>query len=1406
VTAPADERDPLDEIAEDFLQKRRSGTYPSITEYVSRLPGRAEEVRDLLSALVMVEELKPDPDATVGHRSPDARAGPASVPDQVGEFRIIREIGRGGMGIVYEAEQESLGRRVALKVLYPRSAHSAVQVRRFLREARLAARLHHTNIVQVFGVGNSDNLHYYSMQFIKGLGLDKVMDDLRRLDVPGLPAVLGRSPAPPSSGSSPTDVSLSLAGDGPLRDLDAEPDDRQAVLPGPAPAEVAGDSQRRYMHSVARIGVQTAEALEYAHKLGTLHRDIKPSNLLLDAHGTVWVTDFGLAKALEDENLTESRDLIGTLRYMSPERFRGQADARSDVYALGLTLYEMIALRPAFEARDRPGLVYQISHVEPVPLHRLNPAVPRDLETIISKAIEKSPSDRYHTASALASDLRRFLEDRPIEARAVSASERIVRWARRNPGVAALAGTVMVLLALLAVGATIAAVQLDIKHRFAVSSLEQALRAQDDARRRLWESLLDHARAVRRSGSIGQRFDGLRAIGEASALGVHLDRAVALRDEAVACLALVDLKSDWSHKLPDAVDDAAVAVDRTFERYVRPDSDGALLMHRCRSNDLILRLPPIGQIPASIRFSADGRFLGVSYVGESPEFVVWDLRTSQPRIREIRGVQGAAFDINPAGNILATGHRDGTVRLHDLETLAEAKEIPVGAVPHALSFDPSGRQLAVASLVDDAAIQVIDLSASDPRPQLRHAVAGGAYAIAWHPDGQRLCVGGTSNRVHLLRADKELSVVRTFSGHYGAVVALAIHPAGELLASGSWDGTVRLWDLRTGRQLLQGPLPDATYLSFSADGRLLGPGRDGVDFWSWEVAAGGQCRSLVASSPHVQQTWSIDFRDSGDLLISTGPSGARLDSPERGEPLAVIPLVWNSSAIFEPDGQHLLTSGRNGLERWPIRSDGSERARKLILGPPRPVGMPPGLPIERICISADGQTLAVVVDHERGRMAVVDMCGQSPVLTFGNHPGAERLSLSPDATRLATGTWKGSGVKIWNTRDGTLERTISEQGSCDVVFSPDGRLLLTGSSAVYRCWDVSSGSMLYEIPRRHAGGQPGKGAFSPDGSLIAIAPTRSLVQLIEAGTGHPLVSLEPPDPRHIASMGFSPDGSRLAVTFNDETILLWDLRAIRGALAELHLDWNAPEPANAASRDKNSTPPDLTIEIQPHPGDALVALADRLVAAGDIAGAAARYAEAIEAGRFTPTSGLALAILRLETGDEEGYRALCEKLLNQFGGDLPPEVCNTISWTCAIGKNAVADYGAAIELAERSVASQPSSNRLNTLGAALYRAGRYNEAFDRLQQAVARHGSGGTADDWVFLAMTEEMRGNHAQAQGWLRRIDEAIIADDAQMRTQGRAPWRQRLGLKLLHAEARELIESRHSTAARSEPVQSSP
>jgi serine/threonine protein kinase len=476
------DRNPVEVLADEFARRCRQGERPSASEYAEKYPEYAEEIRDLFPSVGMMEQLnrKENVERELLERHSKFQGKPF---ERIGEFEILREIGRGGMGVVFEARQKSLGRRVALKVLSSGFLSTPKQLLRFHREATAAARLHHTNIVPVFGVGEQDDMHYYVMQFIDGVALDEVLRVLRKSETNDSCTAEETPKLPTTDTSSPSES----------RSSNFELDDAPASVSAIQAAECLNAAG--HCKAVARIGLQVADALRYAHAQGVLHRDIKPANLLLDTQGATWIADFGLAKLAENDALTKSGDIVGTLRYMAPEQFYGQGDERSDIYSLGLTLYELLTLRQAREElRDAQGFEQFACRSLPAP-RSIDSDIPRDLETIVLKAMAPEPDRRYASADAMAEDLERFLDDRPILARRASTAERMWRWGRRNPLSAMLTVSTLSLLVLIAVVASVSSVRTKMALARSDSDrkqVEQTMKLVESQRNRAQD---EHARA-----------------------------------------------------------------------------------------------------------------------------------------------------------------------------------------------------------------------------------------------------------------------------------------------------------------------------------------------------------------------------------------------------------------------------------------------------------------------------------------------------------------------------------------------------------------------------------------------------------------------------------------------------------------------------------------------------------------------------------------------------------------------------------------------------------------------------------------------------------------------------------------------------------------------------------------------
>jgi WD40 repeat protein/serine/threonine protein kinase len=1214
----------LTRLADEFAARYRAGERPALEEYLDRYPHLADEIRELFPAMVELEQGKED------HEEAGEQAAPATPPvQQLGDFRILREVGKGGMGIVYEAEQVSLGRHVALKVLPKTLLIDARAKRRFEREAKAAAKLHHTNIVPVFGVGEQDGLPYYVMQFIQGLGLDEVLDELKKLQ-PGN-ARSGSVPAgelrvsrkelsavhvarslltgefvckednPAAEAASP--IADTVCPENPGAESARAPalsdsftlSSSSVVLPGRnREGSKAKHKKATYWQSVARVGVQVAGALEYAHKQGVQHRDIKPSNLLLDTQGTVWVTDFGLAKAEGAENLTHTGDILGTLRYMPPEAFEGRSNARSDVYSLGLTLYELLAFRPAFAEKERHRLIKQVTQEEPARLGKLNRQVPQDLETIVHRAIDKDPQQRYASAGALAEDLQRFIDDEPIRARRVSQTERLRRWCRRNPVVAGLMAAVFVLVAAVAVVASVAYVQTSLALRREAGERAEAQRERGRAESNLYHSLVREAQALRRLRDSGYRRKVWDRLQQALALETPDKDVTQLRQEAVACMGdFVGLEPTTWPDTPSYI--AALEVHPDARQVAIGLEDGTILLRDLANGAEIGQLHEHHDPVLSLSVAADGKRMASA--DRTGLVKVWEMNSSggwactrtilldDPLAKpDVKAPHSVVATITPDGQFLLAAHSLSrpTVVLWNLTrgTRLAMLDLPGPGHLDCLAWSPDGKLLAAGYYRTDERQERRLLVWKVADRTLLHNLAseiGAINDVAFSTNGNFLAYAGhEGGAVVALPKLQTINLVR-----FGLAGSVHFSPEDKLVAfTEEQAGAIRLWDLATNREAAVLNLSGARFVRFNKDGQaLLAASGRTVQIWNLSSA-----QEKIVLKKHVGGVPSVAFSPDGKLVASAGKDRTvRIWEPATGRLVRELTGFRGEveTVAFSPDGSLLATGDWSGAIRlWRLPSWEEERF------PLHPLG----LIIWACAFSPDGRFFAAC--GEGGVILwKVDAAGASgradaaPVFQQMARPSKSMigsLSFSPDGNLLAWVSWYGGRIHLWDVSNARPYPFPPVATWCprNVAFYRDGRhLAFIRQGRVPEVWDVVTRQRVYPADPddfREASDRELAAviALSPDDAWLAAQMRRSAT-LWDMRTRKLLLAL--PEGGFIWGLAWSPKRELLATSSSDGSLVLWNIPGIRALLAEIGLDWQDPPLPAAGPKPAEPTgvPPSL---------------------------------------------------------------------------------------------------------------------------------------------------------------------------------------------------------------------------------------
>ncbi|WP_152052079.1 serine/threonine-protein kinase [Tautonia marina] len=1101
-------------------------------------PELADHLLDLLPALNLLARLGQSAStaglASVGTLPPDDSGEGIG---RLGEFILLRQIARGGMGVVFEARQQWIGRRVALKILPAVAALDPQQLRRFEVEVRAAGALHHEHIVPIYSVGCEAGVHYYAMQLIEGWSLAEVIAKLRQ--------GAGRTfePAEPQTTEKADPAAVTAADDD---DGETQPD-RSDLAPTQVDPTALGPSHPGF---VARLGLQAAEALEHAHREEVIHRDIKPGNLLLDNDGRLWIADFGLARLQGDSSLTATGVLVGTFRYMSPEQAvagRGiPVDHRTDLYSLGATLYELLTLRPPFDDADGRVALSRISEETPPSIRKLNPAVPIDLETVVLKAMAKDPNDRYATAAELADDLRRFLEGRHVLARRPSPLDLASRWAYRHR-LAVASAVVLLMLVTAALG--VAVVLIAREQSRTADALAKVETAQSDlitAKNRADEN----ARLARQSERMARELLYVADLKLAATalddrdpllMKEYLDRQLPeagkpdLRDFAWWFLRKQgELPLDeWTGPGP-ALYFIAFSPD---DRLMATCGEEAVIRLYRRPGDRLVREIPTGQIEVNgVAFSPDGQSLASA--GDDGTVRLWDLETGE-QIRQIQAVDGGkAYQVAFAmgGSMLISCGQEPIIRLWDAATGDSIGELrgpeadETSRAVQSIAVSPDGRSLAAAG--PEFVARVWDLeSRSVAWERIVESVRSGW--ISFSPDGDRVAV--SRKRGFFAVSDwKSGEVVFEWQLRDDAE-SLAMLRGGTVLAIADRAGMIHLLPLPTPDGSEPSPGPPELHLPWLAhDDRI----------YALAASPDGETLFSAGSDGRLRRWHPFDPDGSRERFARLEPFGCAL----------------------HPDGRTVLLAERGGVRILDPGADDPDQF--LRLG---------DADFSQLMLDREGRLLAVdgrPTGHEGGRSLIVvrDLDAGNDLLQWqtpeGSHIGA--IDLSADGRRLAAYVGRAPEVPVgdrvsvllFDLQKGGPPRIVPMPNAQSfghammVAFSPDGKLLAASDGHDVRLLDPQTGQTFQILTGEHSGTAHTL-AFGPNGRLLASAgdDRRLVIWDLEAGTTILSTLSQGTD---IRSLSFSPDGRLLASAGTDRKVLLWHVPT-RQVLLEVPLSDPFPD-------------------------------------------------------------------------------------------------------------------------------------------------------------------------------------------------------------------------------------------------------
>jgi WD40 repeat protein/predicted Ser/Thr protein kinase len=1026
-----------DRILETLETMMESGC--TAEEVCATCPDLLPEIRvrwkNLQDIASQIESLFPD-DKSAGEPDDFEQISTARTLPEIRGYRVESVLGRGGMGVVYKARHLQLGRSVALKML-PSGIYAGPDERtRLMREARAVAGLRHPHIVQVYDVGELNGCPYFTMEFLEGGNLSQ----------------------------------------------------KQAGKPQPV-REAAG------------LVAVLAAAMHLAHQSGVVHRDLKPSNILLTVDGTPKITDFGLARRMDDDDgVTQAGVRVGTPSYMAPEQALGTAQAigpAADTYALGAIFYELLTGRPPFQGATSTETISQLLLHDPVPPGQLIPRLPRDLDTICLKCLQKLAERRYLTCADLAGDLERFLRGDPILARPVGKVELLARWTARHKGIAAaLAAVVMLLLLLVtvSVGAAAHFRQMEAaQHSLALNETRARLKADqaqaseaalrkdaekqgEEIRQTLYFAQMNLAgQAARSPGGIGRVRDWLARWenGRPDLRGwewYYLD-SLCHRDR----LTLRGHTDDVMH----------VAWSPDSRRIASASGDGHVKVWDATAGDGLLNINAHDGDVHMVAWSPDGRRLVTASWDRTVK--IWDAANGSP-IYTFRAHTGKVFSVawSPDGTRLASGDETGTILIWDAATFKVTGEL--------------------------------------------HGHVGPVYTLAWSHDGSWLASGNEDGTIQIWNTAAAKEVV-TLRGHLNWVRQVAWSPDDTRLASASSDNLVKIWDVNAKKELLtlRGHTLPVSSVSWNADGTRLATGSDDQTIKIWNAADGAELVTLRGHSMPVHcVAWSPDGKQiasgSGDLTVKVWDAAATPEiSVLAGHRGMINSLSWS------PDSAYLASASDDGTAKgWNIST------RREAFSTPASTSA-----IKVVAFSPDGKHVALA--DQRPSIEIWDTANLTKTITITGHLGREVYSVvwSPDS-RVLTSTGADGPIQTWDANTGNELHTFAEQGADvnSVAWSPDGvRFATGGSDGFVKVWQAATGALVLQVQPQW--GSVKSVSWSPDGRSIASACTDQTIMILSAETGAVARTLRG-HTSGVNAVVWSPDSARLASGGEDQTVRIWD--------------------------------------------------------------------------------------------------------------------------------------------------------------------------------------------------------------------------------------------------------------------------